>query len=752
MRTATFIILFISGALKVNSQPVLTFLDSETNVPINGLVVKFSSDSTHQMLLSDSNGRVRVPSGKQYDIFCQHLSYEPFSIKVTGDSNQVFYLQPTSLQLAEVLITTGQYSPQSLKNSVYRVKTISKKEIQQSGAITLEEVLQTNLNSSMTYDPAIGNFTIGLQGLSSQNTKILLDGVPIAGRNGNGNDVDLGQIDLLQIDRIEIVEGPMAVNYGANALAGVINLISDKSNQSFIRISSQEESAANEYHYNAGKHIQRLGISHQLFQSVTAKYNLTRSDFQGFKGERNDRTYEWDPKKQWRGNGLLKYDGALHSIHYKTDWNYTNLYHNGIVRDNIQPSTGVNRPFAFDESYRSGRQMHQVQAEGNWPQKIHYTAVYSYSHFKRVKSRMVSDLLSGQQTLTNRAGDQDTSAFNAQLVRLTLAGKIFQNLKYQMGSSFNCERATGGRILSGSQAINEFSYFASAEFSTRSVSVRPGFRSSYNQQYGNTFLPSVNVKLQLPAEWTIRSAYGTGYRTPTLRELYFEFVDSNHRIFGNPSLKPESSNHFNAYIDKKVKWRSFQVLLSSGAFYNHINNQITTAQSPEDNSVTSFANVLKHQTIGYNTQLGWQDKLLKINLGWSYIGRYNQVTQKDSIGLNRFLFSPEITTHVNYTIEKPLLSIAINYKFNGKCPGFIQTPEAIEEVFTESYHWLNLTATKTFKNGISLQTGVKNLTNVQTTNNGGATGTHSNGTSSTISYGRSYFLHVSYQLNFKQNK
>ena len=69
---------------------------------------------------------------------------------------------------------------------------------------------------------------MSVQGLSGENVKILIDGVPVVGRlNGN---VDLSQINLTNIERVEIVEGPLSVNYGTNALAGTINLITKKNN------------------------------------------------------------------------------------------------------------------------------------------------------------------------------------------------------------------------------------------------------------------------------------------------------------------------------------------------------------------------------------------------------------------------------------------------------------------------------------------------------------------------------------------
>ena len=61
-----------------------------------------------------------------------------------------------------------------------------------------------------------------MMGLKGQNVKILIDGMPIIGRQGTSNEININQVDINTIERIEIVEGPMSVVYGADALAGVI--------------------------------------------------------------------------------------------------------------------------------------------------------------------------------------------------------------------------------------------------------------------------------------------------------------------------------------------------------------------------------------------------------------------------------------------------------------------------------------------------------------------------------------------------
>jgi len=130
-------------------------------------------------------------------------------------------------QLAEVVVT-GQYKPQSVKQSVYQVRTITKEQIQKQAASKLQDVLNNQLNIRFSQDLSTGGSDISMLGLSGQNVKILLDGVPMTGRQGTSNEININSIEINSVERIEIIEGPMSVIYGADALAGVINIITKK--------------------------------------------------------------------------------------------------------------------------------------------------------------------------------------------------------------------------------------------------------------------------------------------------------------------------------------------------------------------------------------------------------------------------------------------------------------------------------------------------------------------------------------------
>ncbi|OYW20737.1 MAG: hypothetical protein B7Z54_00300 [Sphingobacteriales bacterium 12-47-4] len=222
-------------------------------------------------------------------------------------------------QLEEVIIT-GQYRPQTVKNSVYQVRTISKERIIKQGATRLQDVLMSELNIRFNQDVATGGSNITMMGLTGQNVKILIDGLPLIGRQGTSNEININQIDINTIERIEIVEGPMSVIYGADALAGVINIITKKSGPGLFSVNARlhEESVGREYGIQQGIHNQSVGISYR-FRNWDIGGQLGRNYFGGWKDTAIGRELVWHKKDQILGSGYIGWNKNGLNLRYRID-------------------------------------------------------------------------------------------------------------------------------------------------------------------------------------------------------------------------------------------------------------------------------------------------------------------------------------------------------------------------------------------------------------------------------------------------
>jgi len=130
--------------------------------------------------------------------------------------------------------------------------------------------LQNESNIQLGQDAVIGTSAI-MQGIGGNDIKILLNGIPIIGRIG-GN-IDVSQIPMNNIERIEIIEGPMSVIYGSDALGGIINIITKDPEGKKLLIN------ANTYIDNLKNYNSNASIQTRLNKNVPLSFSIGRQFF-----------------------------------------------------------------------------------------------------------------------------------------------------------------------------------------------------------------------------------------------------------------------------------------------------------------------------------------------------------------------------------------------------------------------------------------------------------------------------------------
>lgn len=663
------------------------------------------------------------------------------------------YLQAqtdTSKVLEEVTVSTGQYVPQSLKKSVYKIKVITAEQIKARAALNLTQVLNMEPGIRFSNDNTLGVSDIQLMGMAGRSIKILLDGVPVADRNDTRE--SLNQIDIETIERIEIVEGPMSVIYGSDALAGVINLITKKNKNTRFSVGArvQEETVGDEYSFlgNKGSHLQSVNASVSK-NKIFANGAFTHNDFRGYGGSYG-RNKSWKPKEQWLGNITVGHRGEKNTVYYRLDGLDENIAAKGTINMDTYK--------AFDQQFITRRWMHQVQDDWHISPRFHLNSAASYTNYNRRTRSTRHDFTNDTDELTTGLGEQDTAVFTTLFFRSQAHYKVNEKLSLQPGIEYNHNAASGARI-EGSPVINDFALFVSAEWRPiERINIRPGFRMVKNSLYdAPPLVPALNAKIGLRDNIDLRLSYAQGYRAPALRELYFDFIDANHTILGNKNLEAETSNSVNAALS----WRYGTELRSTftfSSFYNVFNNLIDYGVDANDASITRIMNVDRFKTTGASFEQLFLYKQWQLSIGALYIGRYNRLSSENNLSLEvpRFNWSPEANASLYYNWTKAQATLALMYKYTGAKPTwqYINSTSSNEVKLTElsSFSWADFTATKILLQHITLQAGVKNIFDIKNVNNTSpGDGVHSGGGASTpIGYGRSYFLGISYQ--FIKNK
>jgi outer membrane receptor for ferrienterochelin and colicins len=662
----------------------------------------------------------------------------------------------TAKQMDEVIIT-GQYKPQSVKNSVYQVKVISRERIEKQAATKLQDVLTNELNIRFSQDVATGGSDITMMGLAGQNVKILLDGLPIIGRQGTSNEININQIDINTIERIEIVEGPMSVMYGADALGGVINIITKKAGLAKWAVTARlhEETIGKEYgFFEEGIHNQSAGLTWRN-NRWQAGGNISYNYFGGWKNGSAGRELEWHKKDQIIGSGFLQYSAPRFNIRYRIDGLDEIITNPGNFAVNADPQTGDR--LAADQDYLSNRVMQQLQTGYVFNNKLSLQAQSSYSDYSRQVYSTFLSANTGKRFLNNSAGAQSIVDFKGFTFRAVATYQLNKMFSFQPGADINLDRGEGERMKAGSNAVDDYAFFITSEITpTNGINIKPGLRFIKNSVYdAQTVLPSINTKFRLGKNLDLRASFAQGFRAPSLRELYFNFFDANHQIVGNPDLKAETSNSFNASLNWS-KFTASKVAYSTvlTGFYNKVKNLIDYAPSLTDPNIFILTNVSNSKTAGASLQTMAKYKTWNLGLGASYTGFYNSYSENDKT-LPEMQWSAEVNSTVGYSFTKIGLDVNLYYKLTGSRSFYsIDTAQHFVKSKYEGYNIADLSINKKLFKLLTVNAGVRNLFDVQRINatiqNTG--GVHMVAGGRSIATGRSFFAGLVFNMQYQPGK
>jgi len=724
------IIVLLAVNTVVGQQAMIRVIDSKTGEAVPYAHVCFESLANGEQVhtLTSMEGEVVNEAKGPAVVAVSYMGYETLYDTLNAGETKLLNLKPAIFNMSE-LVVTAQYTPQRVDKSIYKINVIGVKEIEQKGANNLGELFSNELSIRVNQDGALGS-SMSIRGLSGEHVKFLVDGIPVIGRM-NGN-IDLGQLNLRNVDHIEFIEGPMSVVYGSNALAGVVNIIT-KENKNTPLVAGVDG-----YYESVGTYNINANASVKKKKNVFAVAG-GRNFFEGYSENKDSRAMTWKPKRQYLFDGYYLFDHDLFKFKYTTSFFNELLWNKGAV---IEPH------YAIDSYFRTNRFNNSIDFATKIGKQRYVKALAAYSVYDRQKSTYFKNLHTLEKVLSENSGDQDTTRFNSLNVRVEMSKSSDESkLNYQFGVDINNENGSGKRIQDYEQFMGDYAGFLTLKYEpVPTLTIQPGLRLIYNTRYNAPLVYSLNVRYNLTEPFTIRASYSRGFRAPSLKELYLYFVDVNHNIQGNNELKAEDSHNvvFDLGYNREKGKASYGFNID--LFFNSINNIITIAQL--DNTLISYINVDNYTSKGFQVDLFYDlYPHFRWKVGLAETGRKN-TTEGEEQDLKEFFYSTDVNTSITYNVRKWDADASVFYKYNGKLPQYFQNPQGeLQEGYIDAYHTMDITLNKYFFNRtLTLSTGVKNLFDVKTVNALGATtgGVHTGGSGSLVGYGRSFFVSLSY--------
>jgi outer membrane receptor for ferrienterochelin and colicins len=526
----------------------------------------------------------------------------------------IFFLAPASVtqaqvsetdsiktqQLGEVVVTATK-NPKQLSDLPLSVTVVTKDEIKSSGALRLSDILSEQTGLSTVSDFGKG---IQMQGLDPQYTLVLIDGEPVTGRLAGS--INLSSITTKNIKQIEIMKGPLSALYGSDAIAGVVNIITNDSTNADASLSLQ---------YGSNETL-------DIAADVTAKSKNTRIYF--FADRNSSGGYDFYP-------ALYGYTSNPYTA-YSFRTKITNTI---SERSKISLSGSYNTELQEDKFQNNSDKIDGSIKKTEWS----INPVFTYlnkSNLKFTIKGYAAHYVSASEYTYNSNGE----LFEEDDFRQTYLKPEVQ-ADYSL-NNHNLVTAGAGHTdeLVSSNRYSEEHHFATNYFflqyqwsSLQKLKVIAGGRIDAHSEYSAQISPKISLQYDVFKPLLVRFSAGRGYKTPDLRQLYLNFYNPlvGYNVFGvyeladgiselqeqgqiaallvDPNtiqnIKPESSTAVSAgIVYQKEKFKA-----EINFFRNDLTDLIETqliARKTNGQFVYSYTNLNKIYTEGVEVNSGFR--------------------------------------------------------------------------------------------------------------------------------------------------
>ena len=183
------LILSTSALLLCNvatAQFALKVVDAKSNTAIEDVlcIAQHLQTKKESIVMSDARGLAQIPLKGKCLLTVKKLGFKTQFAEMESGNTLEIKLEQDAVDLNDIVVT-GQYSTTTRQSSINTIKIIDRKKLDEMGANNLRDALTNQLNVRISQDNVLGS-SASINGISGQNIKILVDGVPVIGRT-NGN-------------------------------------------------------------------------------------------------------------------------------------------------------------------------------------------------------------------------------------------------------------------------------------------------------------------------------------------------------------------------------------------------------------------------------------------------------------------------------------------------------------------------------------------------------------------------------------
>ena len=469
------------------------------------------------------------------------------------------------------VVVTGSGHHQRLKSTATPVRVLSSQEIREQGINTFDGVL-TRMMPQASMAPNSMGTQLRLNGLGNKYILILINGQKL---NGDiSNNVDLNRINLACVKRIEVLDGAASSLYGSDAIAGVINIITDQPTQNIVSVTSHSSvSAHGVFTESVGLDIYKNGFGSYTSLMYDKADSYRTNDLEYVKGSDTETQPSIAPLfTGYRSNILgqkFTYAPNQHlALNVGVNYSYKK----------------TNRPDTREDI--TGGTDYEMRYKGlRW----NVGGIYKLTSKNSLQVDFVTDRFRyGKEydvaTKTNEIGDYVQSKKQRMLDgQLKAILGLTQNSTTIFGADWRKDylTATSGNI---DKHVYALAAYAQHEMKLmKNFTATLGLRLTHHEAFDQHLTPKAAL-MYAPGNFRFRATYSAGFRAPGLDELYYHYFSVNRGkaqiSFGNQNLKPEKSN----YISLNAEYRTQALAISLTGYLNRINDMVVKQNVDIDNA------------------------------------------------------------------------------------------------------------------------------------------------------------------------
>lgn len=533
------------------------------------------------------------------------------------------YAEEEPFQLSEVVVTATR-TERTIKDTPASVEVITRKDMETMGADSVVAALKLAMNINLSEAGMTGN-QVSVRGMNTNQSLILIDGRRMAGEDTSTtmNFYELNRININNVERIEIVRGPVSSLYGSDALGGVINIITRKPEKPETTIglsnSSKQQNAA--FRFDLGKEGKWAWAVDTLFTDIKEK-------------SRTDSTNMYGPRQFYNISGTYDMaEGKNLDVFYERMSEHLKSDFDDDSRDfytNKRNSYGVN--------YRgtNARGNYELRAYSNELEKNNDTLLAdgTYSDFDRAKYK--TWVIDGKNTMQLSADHVFT--FGGEYRSAEYRGTRLED----NGDHDSTIIEHGiSKPISEKQIDYQAAYIQDEWKVNDKLLVIPSLRYDDSDKFGDSVSPKIGLTYKLDDNYRFKANFGKGFKAPSISELYMKMT---HRpipsmtviVIGNPDLKPEESKTYEFSLEGE-KGANFGKLTY---FHNDVTDLISTQTTRVGMVYTSkYINVNKAKIEGVELEAGRKlNDSFTLKTAYNYLDAKNQISGErlDSRAKNKY--------------------------------------------------------------------------------------------------------------------